>query len=362
MNKAIKYILRRFMVPVIVLAVVLIAVPAISIFPSSFKYNPNPSNLFEALTSRPSIISIPLFIMVFAASAAAGIIAMEYKFGMQRADYYGQLPFKPKHLRRYFYIAGLIMTAVTLLLSLLLTGLFIAIRYGIDKSSLPTGWELLNLNWQYVWLGLLFVFGYGIANYCISATILDQNIGIFESIINLLLFQVVLSLLTQAPALIIGVLDKSELYNLGFGVVNIAIYGAKFDASIFSGEGFGTNACEIISIIGSYVIAIVAFLWAFFRKDVSAEKENTKGRPCVFPIVTLHLAAFALAMISSLISLKNPRLLAWPLIIYGFVLVAYFFLHVVYNHGFKLKKMQWIPIPLVTILGFAFIVIFAFVK
>lgn len=360
MNKAIKYILRRFMVPAIVLTVVLIAVPAISIFPSSFKYNTeDPYSLF---TVTPSIISVASFIMVFAASAAAGIIAMEYKFGMQRADYYGQLPFKPKHLRRYFYIAGLIMTAVTLLVGLLLTALFVAIRYNIDKGSLSSGWVMRPMNWQYIWLGLLFTFGYGIANYCISATILDQNIGIFESIINIILFQVVLSLLTQAPTLIIGALKESELYNLGFGVVNIALYGVKFDAAIFNGLEVTANACEIISIVGSYVIAILAFLWAFFRKDVSAEKENTKGRPCVFPIVTLHLAAFAIAMISSLISLKNPNFLLWPLIIYGFVLAAYFFLHVIYNHGFKLKKMQWIPIPLVTILGFAFIIIFAFVK
>ena len=149
---------------------------------------------------------------------------------------------------------------------------------------------------------------------------------------------------------------------VGFGVIDVIFYATRFDTlTFFEDIEVENTAYDIVSLCGIYGLALGSFLWSFFRKDVSAEKENTKGSPCVVPVVSLHAAVPLIVLASCLISFKNPKWIAFPLVLTMFTLVAYFFLNVLYNHGFKLKKMQWIPMIPVAVISFALVLILSYI-
>ena len=363
MNRAILYQIKKWLVPIIVLAVAFVAINAITAFTTNFYVDKSKPYGMVNLFSVTSVFSIGNAITIFALSAAAAIVAMVYKFGMIRADFFQQLPFKPKNLRRYMFMAGLIAISAVLLIGSGLTIAMFAIKYNIDAKTVAgnINYVLKDFNFGYLSLGFLFFVGYGIANYCICACILDQNIGIFESIICILLMQAVLSLIVQMPYNAISIVAGKGYHPFGFGLVNAYLFGSYFDQLVFVKDAkVEISGQEIASVIGIFALAIGGFLWVFLRKDISAEKENTKGSPCVFPVVVVHLATFAIIAAASLISLKNPKYLMWPAILSLVTFTAMFFIQVIYNHGFKLKKMQWIPLVALLPVCFAYIMIFTY--
>ncbi len=351
-KKFIVWQLKRWIVPLAVFLGVMIVIFASSAIGSDVYQG---SYLFNLSVLSPAVFTSLIISSVFP------IMAFSYKFGMQRCDFYNQLPFKPKEFKRIIMLMGLICVLSIIIVGYTVGVSLFAIFYAISPATKTITYfdttqvlEKINLNWAAVFYCLIYIVIMSSASYFISACVTYNNIGVFESVICLLMFHAAacsLVLPIQIRLMRYEVIEEYEA--LAFGIIPIVAYGTMFD-QIFAGEnikfaelgyGFFTNCSIYLALSGG------AFAWTWLSKDRSAEIDNTKGEPKLFPIVILHAAfLFALALLSALMATLGIIVLG--LILWSFSMVAYFFLNVLYKHGFGLYMKQWVPMIPIFIITF----------
>ena len=313
---------------------------------------------YYTLLSGSSILLSPMMTAILI-SGIFPLVVFSYKFGMQRCDFYNQLPFKPKEFKRTIMLLGLICVLVVVIVGYALGISIFALYYAISPATKTVTTYMGDLllqkikyNWGAVFYSLLYLILICSATYFISSCIVYNNIGIFESIICIALFHIAASsvaLAIQVRLVHYQVIESFE--SLAFGVFPMIVYGNLFD-TMFGGEKVEL-AKEFYINCGVYItLAAGGFAWTWLEKDRSAEIDNTKGEPKLFPIIVLHAGfLFGLALVDALVLELGAPLLG--LVLWALSMVAYFFLNVLYKHGFGLQMKQWIPMIPIMALTFA---------
>ena len=341
-KKFIVWQIKRWIVPLAVFLGVIVVIFSTTAISSDVYQG---SYLFNLSVLSPAVFAALIISSVFP------LMAFSYKFGMQRCDFYNQLPFKPKEFKRTIMILGLICVLAIIIVGYATGVSLFALFYTLSPETKQVVYydmtETLHkmpLDWSAVFYCLIYILVMSTASYFISSCIAYNNIGVFESIICLLLFHAAASSL---------VLPIEEYEALAFGIFPMFGYGTLFDQILIGedikflelGYGFFTNVSVYLAISGG------AFAWTWLSKDRSAEVDNTKGEPKLFPIIVLHAAfLFSLALLSS--AMSSLGLTVFGLVLWSFSMVAYFFLNVLYKHGFGLDMKQWVPMIPVFIVTF----------
>lgn len=94
----------------------------------------------------------------------------------------------------------------------------------------------------------------------------------------------------------------------------------------------------------------------FMVKDRSADIENEKGNPSIITLIALHGGFLGVMLFANSLASYTIYL---GLIINIFVIASYFFINVLFGHGFKLRMQQWIPLLVISLIVIADLVILA---
>lgn len=323
-----------------------------------FSYLDSPSTFFMAAMLYGSLVSIVFPMFVF-----------NYKFGIRRADFYKQLPFGANQLRRIIFIMGLVIAIIGVSLAFITgVGIIIIRHSALQNATLESNeyytTKLYDFNYRYLFITYLLLLLNVFATYSISCVFVYHNVSVFEAIIGVLLAQLMLGLLPLAISnQIIQV--KGWVNNESYDPVYVTfstmspIIGAYNLNSLFYGatEDFWKN---LYWNIGVYLLlGMGAFIWMFLTKDRSADVENEKGNPSVITLIALHGGFLGMMLFAN--SLASFTIVL-GLIINIFVIATYFFINVLYGHGFKLKMQQWIPLAAVSLIVIADLIFLAVTK
>ena len=346
-KKFIVWQLKRWIVPLSIFLGVIVLMFALSVMTADIYQ----SEVYYSLP--PSILQPAMFVAILL-GAIFPIVVFSYKFGMQRCDFYNQLPFQPKEFRRTIMILGLISILLVIIVGYGLGASIFAIFYALSPASKTMSTYMgeivltkINFDWAAMLYALLYIIEMCTASYSISACIVYNNIGVFESIICIALFHIAASSAVMAVQTRLVIHDVIDTFDaVSFGIIPMIAYTTLFD-NLFV-EGSIEVAKEFYISCGiNIALAAGGFVWTWLEKDRSAEVDNTKGEPKVFPIIVLHAGMlFGVALVAALtLQLGLPVL---GLVLWALCMVAYFFLNVLYKHGFGLEMKQWLPmIPIV---------------
>lgn len=298
------------------------------------------NNLFLSASLYASLISIVFPMFVF-----------NYKFGIRRADFYKQLPFEKNELRRIIFVMGLVIAMVGVLVSFLLgLGLYLIRYFVYDKSTLiVTEYateKLYNFDYKYLLFFVILLMFTVFATYSISSLFVYHNVTVFEAIVAIILGQLFLGLLTftiaqQAVALYIKNTDQEiDMVYLTFSMISPVIASSNMN-QLFVGFGDGIWKNLYWNVGTYFLLGIGAFIWLMLVKDRSADIENEKGKPAPITLVAVHGGFLSVMLFANMLAGYTIYI---SLIINIFVIATYFFINVLYRHGFKLRLEQWIPI------------------
>lgn len=355
-KKFIVWQLKRWIVPlaiflgVIVLMFGLSVISIVTTFDGGAIYQIESGNSISTL----SLLQTPIFVAILLA-AIFPIVVFSYKFGMQRCDFYNQLPFRPKEFKRTIMILGLVAILAVIIVGYGLGASIFAIFYALSPATktinyfgfVIEGATKINLDWTAIFYGLLYLIVICAASYFISSCIVYNNIGVFESIICIVLFHIAASSAVMVVQTRLVIHEIIESYDaISFGIIPMIAYSSMFDSLLT--EGNIEVGKEFYISCGIYIaLAAGGFIWTWLEKDRSAEVDNTKGEPKAFPIIVLHAGMlFGTGLIAALILQLGLPVLG--LVMWALCMVVYFFLNVLYKHGFGLEMKQWLPmIPIV---------------
>ena len=310
---------------------------------------PVANTLFLVLIIYSSIISFVFPMFVF-----------NYKFGIRRADFYKQLPFEPKQLKRIIITMGLIIILIGVSIAFMLSIGIYTIRYiTFDRSTLENTVEhtdqMIKLDWKILAYFYLFLLASSFTTYSITSLFVYYNTSIFEALVAAIAAQILLGLLTfSISTQVVNVYnilnDESEPlreFYLSFSVLTPMIAGYQMNEMFVSSrDTFPIN--YLWNLTTYFGCGIGGFIWLFLVKDRSADKENEKGKPGIINLIAIHGAFLSLMLFFS--SILSTQLFV-GLILYIFTIATYFFINVLYRHGFKLRMGQWIPMVVVSIIG-----------
>lgn len=307
------------------------------------------NSLFMVLILYSSIISFVFPMFVF-----------NYKFGIRRADFYKQLPFEPKHLRRIILTMGLIIILIGVTLAFMLSIGIYALRYiTYDRSALQNTVDytemMMNLDWKVLIYFYLLLIASSFATYSLTSLFVYHNTSVFEALIAAIAVQLLLGLLSfsileQVSTIVSRMTNGAEspkLITLSFSVITPVIAGYQMNEMFVSSRSsFPQNFLWNLTLyLGC---GVGSFIWLFLIKDRSADKENEKGRPSIITLIAIHGGFLSLLLFFA-------RLMAFQLfvglLVYIFTIATYFFINVLYRHGFKLRLEQWIPMTIISIVG-----------
>ena len=296
-----------------------------------------PSQLFMSIMLFATIIATVFPMFVF-----------NYKFGIRRADFYKQLPFEENQLKRIILVMGLVLVLIGAVLAFSLGfGIYFLRYYLTDVSKLEENTYLLKIDWKYVFyfFGVLLLATF--STYSISALFVYHNVSIFEAIVSIVLAHIFLGaflsgILAQVYASMTaygGFEDNTKQIYLSFSLITPIIAAADFDELFMSAKDhLSYNLYWNLPIY--FALGIGSFLWIFFSKDRSADKENEKGHPSILTLIAEHGGFLSIILLFNYISYY---LIYIAFIIMFFAFATYFFINVLYRHGFKLRMEQWIP-------------------
>ena len=321
----------------------------------TFSYNDGSSTFFMGAMLYSSLVSIVFPMFVF-----------NYKFGIRRADFYKQLPFAENQLRRTILLSGLVIALVGVSLAFLTgTGILLIRHFAFDKSTLISTPDytqyLYTFKYRYLLVFYLLLMLNVFATYSISCLFVYHNVTVFEAIIGVLLAQLCLGLLPYAIASQVSTIkgwvtnDFVEPTYVTFSTISPVI-GAVNINSLFYGmeEEIWKN---LYWNIGVYLISgLGSFIWMFMVKDRSADIENEKGNPSIITLIALHGGFLGVMLFANSLASYTIYL---GLIINIFVIASYFFINVLFGHGFKLRMQQWIPLLVISLIVIADLVILA---
>lgn len=366
MGKFIVWQLKRWLVPALVILGVMTMSMVIMAASESLTYEVNnmtgdpmhygmANNMFIAAVIYGSIISIVFPMFVF-----------NYKFGIRRADFYKQLPFEKNELRRIILVMGLVIVMMGVLVSFSLgLGLYLIRYFTYDKSSLITTEytteKLYSFDYKYLIFFILLLMFTVFATYSISSLFVYHNVTVFEAILAVILAQLFLGLFSWSIVQQVNSLyftytgEEPQTIYLTFSFVSPVIAASNMnDLFVGLGDGIWKN---LYWNVGTYfLLGIGAFVWLFLVKDRSADVENEKGKPAPITLVAVHGGFLSVMLFANMLAGYTIYI---SLIINIFVIATYFFINVLYRHGFKLKLEQWIPIAASSLVAIADAIVLA---
>ena len=373
MNK--KYLLWQFkdwMIPFIIITVIGLAVSVTNF--GLVEVYVDDSNRQIAGIIMSTIITFSLISMVLP------IFILKYRFGIRRADFYGQLPFKPKQFRRIVITYGLVLLIISISVSYFLSAGILAIRYFLSPSSKEMTYffseetytvYLANLNFFHIFLtSYLVIIVASVISYFVSSFIVMMNGNVFESIVSIICYQVFASLflltlfsyiryaithhasnMSDDLSYALTLINNFSLQS-GFGISYPLIFDSfileplinnKEAADMFANENIGLLVGAILYLLNGAIMGTLCYL----VKDPSGEILARRGRPNLFNVISLHLAAFTLYLAVGQIGIIPVGALSLFIV----VSVIYFFINVLYRKGFKLLPQQYIPMIIIAVSG-----------
>lgn len=350
MSKFILWQLKRWLVPILVIT----GVFALSMVVASleepltyFSYGgypvSNTGSFFLIAVIYAAIISIVFPMFVF-----------NYKFGIRRADFYKQLPFEPQNLRRIIFSMGLILLVIAVSIAYLTgVGIFLIRYFTFDKNTLQEGMYLYEFKFEFLGYFYILLLLTTFTTYSVTSLIVYHNVGVFESLIAVVLGQFFIGLFPLVTMMqILQMIERStgnpqDMIYITFSLVSPIIAGWNLN-SLFQNLG-GSFARNLYWNVGTYLLfGVGSFIWLFLVKDRSADLENERGRPSVITLVAVHGGFLSIQMFFNYLSYN---MIYGTLIIYIFTMTAYFFINVLFRHGFKLRMEQYIPMAAIAVIS-----------
>ncbi len=357
MSKFISWQLKRWLLPILIITSTLtltVVFSAISEPVSYLSYCLEEDNCFVSET--PSTLFFMLIIYSSLMAFIFPLIMFNYKFGIRRADFYKQLPFKPKQLRRTIFLLGLTVTLVCVSIIFALCFGIYALRYfATDITKISSTAVLIDIQWKYLGYFYLLLIGSTFSTFSLHSLFVFRNANIFEGIVAGVLAQVLLNLLPfgilSQVAIIYPVITGET-----FSIPSIFLGVAAPAAASFNLNQLFTSSAKAIdkSIfwnVPSYLLfGLGSFLYLFMEKDRSSDIENERGRPSAVTLIALHGGFLAVLLMFDCVEIIS---LYVPLILWTFTTAIYYFINVLFAAGFKFKLSQWLPFTLVAIIAFA---------
>lgn len=356
MSKFIVWQLKRWLVPILVITgvfalsmvVASLQEPLTYITYSGYPVN-NVGSFFLIAISYAAIISVVFPMFVF-----------NYKFGIRRADFYKQLPFEPQNLRRIIFSMGLVLLLIAVSLAYFTgIGIFLIRYFTFNKENLSTVGDTIThlYEFKFEYLGYFYILLMltTFTTYSVTSLIVYHNIGVFESLIAVVLGQLFIGLFPLTTTMqILQMVERTtgnpqEMIYITFSLVSPIIAG--WDLNTLFQNVDGSFARNLYWNVGTYLLfGVGSFIWLFLVKDRSADLENERGRPSIITLVAVHGGFLSLQMFFNYLAYA---MLYGALIIYLFTMTAYFFINVLFRHGFKLRMEQFIPMAVVAAISLA---------
>ncbi len=318
----------------------------------------SPLTTYGVMPSTSNIVSFTIIPIIFALSYPLNLYLYRYK--KSSVDFYYQLPLDKRKIRRCKFLVGLSLMLVSFIVFYLLSVIILIIR--VNSASAPNGdyCYLIDYNFAAYFIALpiyivVFTLTYSLSSFLASI----GNNAKDTALIWLFLFLISTFFLSSISTYV-GMLIKaskgkaSNLFSNPFAssfsplflYIDTNLVFSKFTIYINPFKATGNDLTVMIIAIIFYVINVIigvlAFLYVWFKKEISGEYCVINGGYNTFSKLLPNICAFVISFyVSSLWYIfGSGTAYIVPIIIFFVYGTAYYLSIALYYKRWKIAKID----------------------
>ena len=272
------------------------------------------------------------------------LFSMNYRYSLAKSDLFRQAPYKKNRIRYIEHLTtlGIVVGAFTLGFFFSMFMVMIMNHFAtIPEEALATT-NLIKFHYGYYLLAYIAVLAMGVMQYFISYLFVSRSNNLLNSVIMLLLGQLILLIVFYQP--IRFFFSFGRVYNSTF-VLPILLYNEVFEGLIVYGtptqtlswghsvEDTFASILYILQYVVYAAIAILGIVAFIIEKDPSSEYAGKAKTNKPYQDIIFHLGAF---LVGSFMCALTQTLLYF-LISYVFFLAGYYTFFGMLNRNFVPK-------------------------